>query len=170
MNIFNDEHLYNEFDRNYYLYMHIVPNGKRYVGITKNAPETRWDKGNGYVDNEEFYKDIKQYGWNNIVHVVLYSGLNKKDALLKENEIILQHGLLNSKNGYNKHLNSVVCNEEDDEAEVYEDTIQPYKTTLRISGLLKSKLKQIAKREHKTLNGLITKILIDAVNNYNICT
>ena len=33
---------------NYTVYCHIFPNGKRYVGITKQKPEYRWDNGNGY--------------------------------------------------------------------------------------------------------------------------
>jgi predicted HicB family RNase H-like nuclease len=45
---------------------------------------------------------------------------------------------------------------------------EPYTTTLRISGELRNQLKRIAKIEHKTLNGLITKILIEAVTNYNL--
>jgi hypothetical protein len=145
--------------------MHIVPNGKRYVGITKNKPESRWGNGNGYIDHEEFYKDITQYGWNNIIHVILYSGLSKEEAMLKENELIIQHGLLNPQNGYNRHLNAIAQQEND---VMDEPTDHTYATTLRISGLLRNKLKRIAKAEHKTLNGFITKVLIDFVNNYDM--
>lgn len=166
MGVIKDQrHYSSNLNRNYYIYMHIVPNGKRYVGITENKPEVRWDNGNGYSQHDEFYDDIKKYGWKNIVHVVLYSGLNKKEAMLKENELILQHDLLNPQNGYNKKLNNIEQNENDIDDMCNKE---PYTTTLRISGELRNQLKRIAKIEHKTLNGLITKILIEAVTNYNL--
>lgn len=31
-----------------YLYMHICPNGKKYVGITIQEPNQRWRDGKGY--------------------------------------------------------------------------------------------------------------------------
>lgn len=36
---------------NYKVYMHTLPNGKRYVGITKQEPEKRWL--NGYCIDQE---------------------------------------------------------------------------------------------------------------------
>lgn len=49
-----------------YLYMHICPNGKKYVGITIQEPNQRWRDGKGYCKNKHFYNAILKYGWDNI--------------------------------------------------------------------------------------------------------
>lgn len=84
------------------LYMHIAPNGKKYVGITKRKPSVRWNGGSGYASNEDFYKDIKKYGWSNIEHRVLKEGMNKKDAEYWENELISKYDTTNPDKGYNR--------------------------------------------------------------------
>ena len=33
---------------NYKVYMHIFPNSKKYIGVTKRALKDRFDNGNGY--------------------------------------------------------------------------------------------------------------------------
>ena len=64
----------------YLVYVHIFPNGKQYVGMTKSA-EKRWArKGSNYKYNERMYKDIQKFGWDNIQHLILHSGLSKKRA------------------------------------------------------------------------------------------
>ena len=45
-----------------YLYMHICPNGKKYVGITIQEPNQRWRDGKGYYKNKHFYNAILKYG------------------------------------------------------------------------------------------------------------
>ena len=35
-------------NKNYTVYMHICPNGKRYIGITKLKPQERWGNGKSY--------------------------------------------------------------------------------------------------------------------------
>ena len=43
------------------VYIHICPNGKRYVGITqKEDPKERWDSGWGYQNNVHFFNAIKK--------------------------------------------------------------------------------------------------------------
>lgn len=60
-------------ENNYTVYMHISPNNKKYIGVTKNKPEKRWGYGNNYKSSPMFYKAIKKYGWNNIEHKILYT-------------------------------------------------------------------------------------------------
>lgn len=54
----------------YYIYIHTCPNMKCYVGMSI-SPKNRWNNGEGYKNNKEFYKDIQKYGWNNIEHEIL---------------------------------------------------------------------------------------------------
>lgn len=54
--------------RKYIVYIHIFPNGKRYVGLTTQDVDSRWRNGEGYK-HQFVYKPIKKYGWNNIKHI-----------------------------------------------------------------------------------------------------
>ena len=72
---------------NYCVYVHIVPNGKMYIGITGQKAIYRWDNGNGYKKSPLFTIAIKAYGWDNIKHIVLIEGITKE--LAKECEIAL---------------------------------------------------------------------------------
>ena len=69
---------------NYTVYMHVSPSGKRYIGITGQSVERRWGNGTGYKNCISFNRAIAKYGWDNIKHIILYSGLSKEDAERKE--------------------------------------------------------------------------------------
>ena len=76
----------------YTVYKHISPSGKVYIGITKRKPEYRWNKGKGYREDQLlFYRAIKKYGWDNITHEILYTGLSEKDAKNIEISLIRQY-------------------------------------------------------------------------------
>lgn len=84
------------------VYMHIVPNGKRYIGITSKSIDERWGKeGIRYRHQLYFYNAIKKYGWDNIQHIILFEGLSKEEAILKEQELIKEYNTFNSQFGYN---------------------------------------------------------------------
>ena len=85
----------------YTVYMHICPNGKRYIGITKQLPEKRWKGGIGYRTQEHFKRAIQKYGWKNIKHIILFTNLTKKEACKKEIELIAKYKSNNYKYGYN---------------------------------------------------------------------
>lgn len=87
--------------RNYYVYMHISPSGKRYIGITIKKPEYRWNHGDGYKKNAHFYRAIKKYGWNNFEHIILAREISKKEACELEQRLIKQYDSTNSEKGYN---------------------------------------------------------------------
>ena len=86
---------------NYKVYIHKFPNGKAYIGITRQEPKIRGGGGNGYVRNEYMYRAIKKYGWENIEHIVLFDGLSKNDACEVEKELIKKHKTNNKNFGYN---------------------------------------------------------------------
>ena len=82
-------------------YIHICPNGKRYVGITRHEdPNVRWDSGYGYLGNKHFYRAIKKYGWNNIEHQVFRVN-TKEEMYYLEKYLIGYYNTTNPKYGYN---------------------------------------------------------------------
>lgn len=87
-------------ERNYKLYVHIVPNGKKYYGITKCSVKRRWRGGEGYK-TQLFYRAIEKYGWDNIEHIVLYNDLSEEEALELEQRFIQWYSTNNPNYGYN---------------------------------------------------------------------
>lgn len=88
-------------NNSYSVYKHETPNGKIYVGITCQNPTKRWGNGCNYRNQKYLYAAIKKYGWENIKHEVLYTGLSKEDAEQKEIELIAFYKSNNRKFGYN---------------------------------------------------------------------
>lgn len=68
----------------YSIYVHILPDGKKYVGITSQDVEYRWQLGWGYITNKPFFNAIKSIGWINIQHKVLETVEDKETALKRE--------------------------------------------------------------------------------------
>lgn len=68
-NVVNEEINYRE-NRTFYIYIHTCPNMWSYVGMSEN-PKQRWNKGEGYKDNKEFYQAIQKFGWDNIKHEIV---------------------------------------------------------------------------------------------------
>ena len=81
--------------------MHIVPNKRRYIGITHQKPERRWRGGMHYSYNKRFFSVIVQYGWDNIKHEILYENLTKEEAEQKEKELIKKYKTNQEEYGYN---------------------------------------------------------------------
>lgn len=77
-------------ENNWCLYRHITPSGKVYIGITSQKPEYRWNHGKGYLklNKTKFKSSIIKYGWDNIKHEVLFSGLKENTAKRLEIELI----------------------------------------------------------------------------------
>lgn len=86
----------------YKIYAHVNKiNGKVYVGQTSQNVNKRWRNGNGYVNNIAFYRAIQKYGWDNFEHEILFDGLTKEQADIKEKEIIAFYDSNNPDKGYN---------------------------------------------------------------------
>lgn len=96
-------------DNTYTLYMHITPNKKYYIGITKQDVNIRWRNGNGYRYNNYFYKAIKKYKWENIEHKILFKNLSKEQAEDLEKEYIEKYKSNISKYGYNIESGGLVA-------------------------------------------------------------
>ena len=85
----------------YSVYKHETPSGKVYIGITKQEPKKRWLHGKGYQKQDYFYNAIQKYGWDNIKHEVLFTGLTKEEANQKEIELIEKYKSNQREFGYN---------------------------------------------------------------------
>jgi hypothetical protein len=87
---------------NWKVYMHILPNGLKYIGITKQQVEKRWGYGFRYQKNRRFFHAIVKYGWDNIEHKVLFDNLTQEQAEAKEKELIDQYRTNREQFGYNQ--------------------------------------------------------------------
>ena len=85
----------------YTVYMHICPNNKKYIGITGQEVERRWNHGEGYSHQRLFYRAILKYGWNNIEHKIIKTNLDKLEAENIEKSLIEKYNTTNSDFGYN---------------------------------------------------------------------
>lgn len=88
---------------NYYVYIHINKiNNKKYIGITKQKPGTRWGhNGRNYYNSPVFYNAICKYGWENFDHKIYKEGLSKEEACNIEKELIASLKTQDREFGYN---------------------------------------------------------------------
>ena len=91
--------------KKFYVYIHLFPNGKRYVGITQQIKiEYRWRKdGSGYKCQEHLYNAIKKYKWNNIGHIV-YEVDTPEEMWYLEKYLIAYYNTTNPERGYNHSI------------------------------------------------------------------
>ena len=85
----------------YSVYRHTTPSGKVYIGMTGKKPEMRWRNGTAYSNNFHFNNAKRLYGWDNIAHDVLLTGLTKEQAEKAEVELISKYDSTNQDKGYN---------------------------------------------------------------------
>lgn len=87
---------------NFTLYIHINKlNNKKYIGITKQKVDKRWQNGQGYMSCPLFYNAIKKYGWDSFEHKILFVNLTKEEACTLEKELIIFHKSNKREFGYN---------------------------------------------------------------------
>jgi hypothetical protein len=93
----------NQEAKKWYVYIHINKiNNKKYIGISSEIdPNKRWKNGYGYRQ-QMFFKAIQKYGWDNFEHKILFNNLTKKEAKIKEKELIAKYKTNNSLYGYNR--------------------------------------------------------------------
>ena len=89
-------------DKKWCVYKHTnTENGKVYIGITGDDPESRWAKGLRYQANAHFTSAIKKYGWDGFNHEVVIDDLTCEEASRKERELIAYYNSANREYGYN---------------------------------------------------------------------
>lgn len=87
--------------RKWCVYIHTTPSNKVYVGITSQNPIKRWNNGLGYNRQVYFYRAILKYGWNNIRHEIIISGISGEEAKCLEKYYINLYQANNPNSGYN---------------------------------------------------------------------
>ena len=85
----------------FFVYIHTFPNGKVYIGMTSRKPYERWSGGHGYKGQPIVWDAIVKYGWKNIRHVIVESGLTKAEAEALERSLIQRYKANNCRFGYN---------------------------------------------------------------------
>lgn len=128
--------------KQYFVYRHIVPDGKMYVGITsKSRPELRWGSGGKAYskNNKHFWYAIQKYGWDNIQHIVVAHGLNVEQACRLEAYLIQKYDSFN--HGYNQTTGGIYPTEVTEEIrQKIGERIRAYHETLP-NGVWSSKFK-----------------------------
>ena len=82
------------------VYIHIFPNGKRYVGLTMRDVNKRWRNGKGYMTQKVVYNAILKYGWDNITHQVFECDTESEMKYL-ERYLISFYNTTDHRYGYN---------------------------------------------------------------------
>lgn len=89
-----------------YIYCHISPSNKKYIGQTTTSLEHHFCNGENYKSSPVFWKAIQKYGWNNFQHIVLHKieAESKEELLSQLNRIEREEIELNNclaPHGYN---------------------------------------------------------------------
>lgn len=101
------------------VYVHVFPNGKKYVGITSVDPKKRWgSNGTGYYGQIVYYA-IKKYGWDNITHIILEQCDSQQKAKKLEQLYIQKYDSHNPANGYNRTIGGDTVSEQRHQIQVY---------------------------------------------------
>lgn len=85
----------------YTVYKHTAPNGKCYIGMTRQVPEDRWQNGLGYRTQTRFYRAIVKYGWCNFQHEIVGNNLSLEQAEDLERRLIAEYRSWDKDYGYN---------------------------------------------------------------------
>lgn len=87
--------------KTYTAYMHKTPENKVYIGITSMRLSKRFRNGNGYKTQALFYDAIRKFGWKNIEHQTIKTGLSKQEAEQLEKDLIQKYKSNDPNYGYN---------------------------------------------------------------------
>lgn len=99
----------------YTVYIHVFPNGKRYVGVTSCKPHLRWGSNGCNYKNPYIKNAIAKYGWDSVEHQIIAEGLSAEQASQMEIELIEKYNSADRKFGYNISLGGIenkICSDE----------------------------------------------------------
>lgn len=145
----------------YTVYGHLTPSKKWYFGITSRRPDKRWCNGDGYR-TQVFYRAIKKYGWNNIYHHIVGTGLTKEQACCLEKKLIKIYDTTNPLKGYNKSIGGEKGNLGTHYDERTRKQMSERRKGKKLSEETKRKLSEAnkGKPQHKNTHNALMKYLI----------
>ena len=86
----------------YSIYVHhMIPTGKRYVGVTGRKPCERFRRGMGYETNKPFFSDIVEYGWDSVETEIIAQTADFELAHEFEQAAMKRWNTLDERYGYN---------------------------------------------------------------------
>lgn len=85
----------------YLVYKHTAPDGRVYIGITKDFPNHRWRDGRGYDGQKKMSDAIQLMGWLNFTHEIIAAGLTEEEARRIEAEKIAEYNACDDAHGLN---------------------------------------------------------------------
>ena len=86
----------------YKVYMLKIPQtGKKYIGMTGQDMNKRWQAGHGYDGNAELFNDIMKCGWDNVEKIIIAEIDDFETAAMLEGAEIVKHKTTDSEHGYN---------------------------------------------------------------------
>lgn len=83
------------------LYIHIAPDKRVYVGVSKNVWRRWGNKGKRYT-RKRFKEAIEEFGWNNFRHHIIKRKLTEEEADLLEQLFIAYYNATDLQYGFNK--------------------------------------------------------------------
>lgn len=93
----------------YTIYCHThLATGKKYIGMTSQNVERRWQKGAGYY-RTCFGEAVKQYGWDAFSHEIILTGLTESEAVQAEKDYIAKFKSNDPKYGFNLSAGGREC-------------------------------------------------------------
>lgn len=92
----------NKQENRWTVYVHInKTNFKKYVGITSQKPEYRWNYGRAYKMSPHFNSAIEKYGWDGFEHIIIFNNLLEDEAKSEEKRLIALWNTQDKRFGYN---------------------------------------------------------------------
>lgn len=92
-------------EANYTVYKHTSPSEKVYIGITSKTAKERWGRnGIAYKPQTVLWNAICKYGWENIEHDIIASGLGESEAKDLEIALIAECRSMDGRFGYNRTI------------------------------------------------------------------
>jgi group I intron endonuclease len=89
-------------ERIYTVYMHIFPDDKVYIGMTRQKIARRWrSNGSGYIGQPQVWEAINHFGWENVQHEIIATCLTRYEAEHMERNLVELYNANDIEYGYN---------------------------------------------------------------------
>lgn len=140
---------------NYVVYKHTTPDGKVYVGATRNIGSRFGTNGSGY-SKQPFGTAIRKFGWDSISHEIIACGLSKQEAEIEEARQIEQYDSANPEHGYNVLKYGIYCNDGKLSGAAYQRICEMNRSAEHIAACAKASARRRGtKRKRETVEAIV---------------